>query len=101
MQAVCLIGRRCPAVVDVDVCRRACSNSSHTLPPGANVQRSVQLPAIPAAHHGHGPRSLPQICDDHHNKYVLTAPENLGSKPVDGRDLAREQKQCVRVPDAI
>jgi hypothetical protein len=63
MQAVCLIGGRCSAVVDVDVCRRACRNSSHILPPGANVQRSVQPAAIAAAHHGHGPRSLPHTCD--------------------------------------
>jgi hypothetical protein len=74
MQAVCLIGGRCSAVVDVDVCRRACRNSSHILPPGANVQRSVQPAAIAAAHHGHGPRSLPHTCDDHHNKCVLTCP---------------------------
>jgi hypothetical protein len=98
MQAVCLIGGRCSAVVDVDVCRRACRNSSHILPPGANVQRSVQPAAIAAAHHGHGPRSPPHTCDDHRNKRGLPASENLGSKPVDGRDLAREQNQVRACP---
>jgi hypothetical protein len=76
-------------------------NSSHTLPPGANVEQPAQPAVIGAEHHGDAgdhDRSPPMITPA---GCVLSCLENLGSKPVESRDLAREQKQMGAIGCAL